>query len=125
MIKKFPSDWAKDLSQLSALNDFANDRDFQTQFMQVKHQNKRKLCAEILKLTGIKVSADAIFDVQIKRLHEYKRQHLNLLHILALYRRLLEDPEQDFHPQVFIFGAKAAPAYQLAKNDNLCHQQSC
>ncbi|XQW83806.1 glycogen/starch/alpha-glucan phosphorylase [Thalassotalea piscium] len=109
-------DWAKDLNSLSQLRHKADDAEFQTQFMQIKHQNKIALTKEIKILTGITVSPDAIFDVQIKRLHEYKRQHLNLLHIIALYRRLLANPAMDMHPQVFIFGAKAAPGYKLAKD---------
>lgn len=112
---KVKSDWAKNLEELNQLADYANDGQFQSDFMAVKLKNKTKLAEDINRLTGIEVSPNAIFDVQIKRLHEYKRQHLNLLHIIALYRRLLTDPNDAMHPRVFIFGAKAAPGYHLAK----------
>ncbi|MGB1197416.1 MAG: glycogen/starch/alpha-glucan phosphorylase [Thalassotalea sp.] len=114
--KSVKNDWAKDLNSLSQLSKKADNSVFQQSFMQIKHQNKVALTKEIKALTGVTVSPDAIFDVQIKRLHEYKRQHLNLLHIIALYRRLLADPDMEMHPQVFIFGAKAAPGYKLAKD---------
>ena len=114
--KTVKNDWAKDLNSLSQLSKKADNSVFQQSFMQIKHQNKVALTKEIKALTGVTVSPDAIFDVQIKRLHEYKRQHLNLLHIIALYRRLLADPDMEMHPQVFIFGAKAAPGYKLAKD---------
>jgi starch phosphorylase len=107
--------WLTDLEQLRGLEIYADDADFQRQFMAIKQANKQALTRVIHQLCGVKVSADAIFDVQIKRLHEYKRQHLNLLHILYLYRRLLKDPGYDMHPRVFIFAAKAAPGYKLAK----------
>ena len=114
--KKIGADWPLDLDKLTGLTKHATNKTFQKQFMKVKQENKALLAAEIKALTGIDVDTKAIFDVQIKRLHEYKRQHLNLLHILALYRRLLADPSYDMHPRVFIFGAKAAPGYKLAKD---------
>lgn len=113
--KKIGHDWPLHLSKLDDLSAFADDKTFQNQFMRVKQKNKDALAKEIKQLTGISVDTKAIFDIQIKRLHEYKRQHLNLLHILALYRRLLENPSYEIHPRVFIFAAKAAPGYALAK----------
>jgi len=116
LYKTVDGDWAKDLNLLRAVASHADDPVFQREFMAIKHKNKQALAKEIAQLTGVVVSPDAIFDVQIKRLHEYKRQHLNLLHILALYRRLLANPDMDMTPRVFIFGAKAAPGYKLAKD---------
>jgi starch phosphorylase len=108
--------WERDLGQLRGLEPYAADPDFQERFMAVKHANKVDLARIIKRECGVDVNPSALFDVQIKRLHEYKRQHLNLLHILALYRRLLQHPETDISPRVFIFSAKAAPGYDLAKN---------
>ncbi len=113
--QKIGDNWPLNLNELDKLSAFANNKTFQNQFMRVKQQNKDALAVEIEKLTGISVNTKAIFDIQIKRLHEYKRQHLNLFHIMALYRRLLENPDYEMHPRVFIFGAKAAPGYALAK----------
>lgn len=113
---KAKGDWRSNLSQLSELRAWADDPGFQEKFAQIKLDNKKHLAAVIDELCGVKVSPDAIFDVQIKRLHEYKRQQLNLLHIMAIYRRLLEDPDLDVPPRVFIFAAKAAPGYLVAKN---------
>ena len=108
--------WDTDLTRLRALESVADDRRFQERFMAVKRDNKLRLAQVIQATLGVEVDPDSMFDVQIKRLHEYKRQHLNLLHILTLYRRLLNNPSATFTPRTFIFGAKAAPGYTMAKH---------
>jgi starch phosphorylase len=108
--------WIRDLSELRGLESYADDAGFRREFLAVKRDNKIDLAALIESECGLHVSPDAIFDVHVKRLHEYKRQHLNLLHIMALYRRLLQNPSLDIHPRVFLFAAKAAPGYDVAKN---------
>jgi glycogen phosphorylase len=113
--EKIGSTWPADLEQLSQIADFADDSEFQQSYMAVKHKNKLRLANWVESNMGIKLNANAIFDMQIKRLHEYKRQHLNLLHILSLYHRLLNDPTFDMVPRVIFFAAKAAPGYYLAK----------
>ena len=112
---KIGGNWAMDLDSLQDLAKLADKAEVQKEFMSIKHQNKEELVTIIRELTGIEVSANAIFDVQIKRLHEYKRQHLSLLNIMTQYLRILRDPNYDMHPQVYIFGAKAAPGYDTAK----------
>ncbi|MBJ7391311.1 MAG: glycogen/starch/alpha-glucan phosphorylase [Chthoniobacterales bacterium] len=109
------SGWERNLDLLRKLEPHANDAEFREEFMAVKHANKVKLAKRIFDQCAVTVDPSAMFDVQIKRLHEYKRQHLNLLHILWLYRRLLKDPNLDIPPRVFIFAAKAAPGYDTAK----------
>ena len=108
--------WPRNIELLHGLEKHAGNAAFQREFMAIKRANKVDLADMIAAQCGIVVSPDALFDVQIKRLHEYKRQHLNLLHILALYRRLLQNPGLDIVPRVFVFAAKAAPGYDLAKN---------
>ncbi len=108
--------WESELGRLHKLDALADRPAFQDRFLAIKRANKVRLAALIKDLVGVEVSPDALFDVQIKRLHEYKRQHLNLLHILHLYRRILNDPNGNFTPRVCIFGAKAAPGYALAKH---------
>ncbi|PIX58024.1 MAG: glycogen phosphorylase, partial [Verrucomicrobia bacterium CG_4_10_14_3_um_filter_43_23] len=113
--KKIGDNWITNLDELRKLEQYADNEEFQKDFMTVKHTNKEHLAHIIKEECGIEVDPIAIFDVQIKRLHEYKRQHLNLLHILTLYRKLLHEPNFDMHPRVFIFAAKAAPGYEIAK----------
>jgi starch phosphorylase len=107
--------WVKDLDGLRQLESHAGDAAFRQEWRRVKEENKRDLAAFIRTHTGIAVDPDSIFDVQVKRLHEYKRQHLNVLHIITLYDRLRHNSALDIAPRTFIFGGKAAPGYFLAK----------
>lgn len=112
---KIGDKWIIDLEELRKLEPFAEDKKFRQLFREIKHKNKDALAAGIRKKTGINIQPDAIFDVQIKRIHEYKRQLLNVLHIILLYNRLRKNPRLDIHPRVFIFGGKSAPGYHMAK----------
>lgn len=107
--------WIKRPKQLISLLKYSNDSALLEQFDRVKHENKKALANYIYQHVGIIVDERSIFDVQIKRLHEYKRQLLNIFHIIYLYNELKENPNQDMTPRTFIFGAKAAPSYHLAK----------
>ena len=109
------TEWRTDLDQLEKLEPLSDSPEFLQVFAAIRHQNKERLTQIIREETGIIVSPNALFDVQVKRLHEYKRQQLNLLHIISLYHEMLLNPDQRFTPRVFIFGAKAAPGYVLAK----------
>jgi glycogen phosphorylase len=112
---KIGDGWLQNLSRLRDLEPLADDAEFQEQWRNVKLANKRRLADLIDERTGIVVDPESLFDVQVKRIHEYKRQHLNALHILTLYLRLRRDPGADVVPRTFIFGGKAAPGYFIAK----------
>ncbi|NLL78544.1 MAG: glycogen/starch/alpha-glucan phosphorylase [Clostridiales bacterium] len=112
---KVGSDWITDLPKINKLKLFADDPKAQQEFMNIKYQNKVRLAKYILEHNGIEVDPRSIFDVQVKRLHEYKRQLLNILHIMYLYNQLKEHPDMEFYPRTFIFGAKAAAGYKNAK----------
>ena len=112
---KIGEDWITDLKHLKKLEIYADDKKAQQEFMQIKYQNKLRLAEYIQKHNGVEVDPRSIFDVQVKRLHEYKRQLLNILHVMYLYNQLKEHPEMEFYPRTFIFGAKAAAGYKNAK----------
>ena len=108
-------DWVTDLSQISKLKVYADDEKALQEFMNIKFQNKQRLAKYILEHNGVEVDPHSIFDVQVKRLHEYKRQLLNILHVIYLYNQIKLHPEMEFYPRTFIFGAKASAAYERAK----------
>ncbi|CAB1367458.1 glycogen/starch/alpha-glucan phosphorylase [Denitratisoma oestradiolicum] len=107
--------WETDLEQLRGLEAHADDPAFQERWRQVKRQRKEALAGEVHKLCGIDITPTSLYDVQVKRIHEYKRQHLNLLHIITLYNRIKRNPALDIVPRTFIFGGKSAPGYAMAK----------
>ena len=112
---KIGPDWITDLSQLSKLKVYADDEKALQEFMTIKFKNKERLAKYILEHNGVEVDPHSIFDIQAKRLHEYKRQLLNILHVIYLYNQIKAHPEMDFYPRTFIFGAKASAAYARAK----------
>ena len=107
--------WITDLSQMAKLKPLAEDPKACEEFMSIKYKNKERLAKYILEHNGVEVDPRSIFDVQVKRLHEYKRQLLNILHVMYLYNKIKEHPELSFYPRTFIFGAKAAAGYRRAK----------
>jgi len=107
--------WENDLDRLRELAPLADDEGFRRRFREIKQANKERLVRHIHRQTGITVSADSLFDVHIKRIHEYKRQLLNLLHVITRYNRIRQDPERDWQPRTVVFAGKAAPAYTMAK----------
>ncbi len=108
-------EWITDLPQIAKMKIYADDKKAQQEFMNIKYQNKLRLAKYIKEHNGIDVDPRSIFDVQVKRLHEYKRQLLNILHVMYLYNTIKDHPEMDFYPRTFIFGAKAAAGYRRAK----------
>ena len=107
--------WITDLSKIKGIAKYADDREAQKEFMKIKKANKKRLAKYIKKHNGIEIDTNSIFDVQVKRLHEYKRQLLNILHVMHLYNELKANPQMDFYPRTFVFGAKAAAGYKIAK----------
>ena len=112
---KIGDGWVTDLKQLEKMLVYVNDEKARQEFMQIKHKNKVRLAKYIKEHNGIDVNPDSIFDVQVKRLHEYKRQLLNILHVMYLYNEIKKNPDMDIVPRTFIFGAKAAAGYKIAK----------
>ncbi|MEO1181667.1 MAG: glycogen/starch/alpha-glucan family phosphorylase, partial [Cyanobacteria bacterium J06636_28] len=112
---KIGNGWIKHLDELRQLEAFIDDPGFCSAWQQVKLANKQRLAKRILRFTGIEINPTSMFDIQVKRIHEYKRQHLNVLHIITLYNRLKENPAKEIVPRTFVFGGKAAPGYAMAK----------
>ena len=112
---KIGDEWITDLSKIDKLSVFVDDKKAQQEFMNIKFQNKVRLAKYIKEHNGVEVDPHSIFDVQVKRLHEYKRQFMNILHIMYLYDRLKKNPDMPFYPRTFIFGAKASAGYERAK----------
>jgi starch phosphorylase len=107
--------WENDLEELARLTDAADDPEFRRQFRGIKRTNKQRLADEVMRRTGVEINVNSLFDVQVKRIHEYKRQLLNLLYVVTRYRRIREHPRADVVPRTVIFAGKAAPGYAMAK----------
>ncbi len=112
---KIGNTWLKNLDELRNLEAFVNDPEFRARWRQIKQANKQELADYILTHNGVEVDPTSIFDIQVKRIHEYKRQHLDLLHIIGLYLRIKQNPNLNMTPRTFVFGGKAAPGYAMAK----------
>jgi glycogen phosphorylase len=108
-------DWVRDLEQLRRLEPYSEEAGFRREWRFIKRSVKEDFASHVRRATGIAIDPESLFDVQVKRIHEYKRQHLNVLHIVALYHRIKSDPNVDIQPRTFIFGGKAAPGYHFAK----------
>ncbi|MEM9003424.1 MAG: glycogen/starch/alpha-glucan phosphorylase, partial [Cyanobacteria bacterium P01_F01_bin.86] len=113
--EKIGENWVHNLEDLQQLEGYADDPGFRAAWRQIKRDIKQDLAARIRTRTGIAINPDSMFDIQVKRIHEYKRQHLNVLHIISLYERIRKNPNLDITPRTFIFGGKAAPGYRTAK----------
>jgi starch phosphorylase len=113
--EKIGEGWIKDLEELRGLEKYADDPEFQKAWMKVKIDQKKALAKKIQKRLGIKVDPESMFDIQVKRIHEYKRQHLNVLHVIALYNQIKKNPDSEVVPRTFIFAGKSAPGYRKAK----------
>ena len=107
--------WENDLEELGRLTGAADDAEFRRQFRGIKRTNKQRLADEVMRRTGVEISVDSLFDVQVKRIHEYKRQLLNLLYVVTRYQRIRENPRAEIVPRNVIFAGKAAPGYAMAK----------
>jgi starch phosphorylase len=108
-------EWLRDLEQLRRIERYSDDASFRREWRFIKRSVKEDFARHARRATGISIDPESLFDVQVKRIHEYKRQHLNVLHIVALYHRILSDPNAEIQPRTFIFGGKAAPGYRFAK----------
>lgn len=108
-------EWITDLSQLKRLEEYINDEGILKRILEIKHEKKIELVNYLRETQGIEINPNSIFDMQIKRLHEYKRQLLNIFHVIGLYNKLKLNPSMEFNPVTYIYGAKAAPGYLLAK----------